>query len=83
MERVEGSSGWKLQLNIYGNASPYHGQKTEQVIDGHQENIYGLGALMGLFQSSKSFLQNMSLKRRQFKTEDRIISGNLMYKKQT
>lgn len=80
MEHVEGSSGWKTQLNIYGNASSYYGEKTEQLIDGYQANICRLGALMSLFQSSKSSLQNMSPKRRQFKTEDRIISGTLMHK---
>lgn len=83
MECVEGSSGWKPQLNTYGNAPPYYGEKTEQLIDGYQANICRLGALISLFQSSKSSLQNMSLKRRQFKTEDRIISGILMCKKQT
>lgn len=81
MEHVEGSSGWKSQMNIYGNASPYYWQKTEQIIDGYQAR---LGALIGLFQPSKSSHQNMSLKRRQFKTKDRIIcTHNLIYKKQT
>lgn len=79
MEHVEG----KPQLNVYGNASPYYCEETEQLIDGYQANICKLGALMSLLQSSKSSLQNMSLERRQLKTEDRIISGTLMYKNQT
>lgn len=60
------------------------GRKTEQLISGYQANICRLGALMSCLQSSKSSLQKMSLKRRQFITQDsRIFSGNLRYKKQT
>lgn len=63
MECVERSSGWKPQLNFYGNVSPSYWEKTEQLIDGYQANIFRLGALMSLYQSSKSSLQNMSLKK--------------------
>lgn len=78
MECVEG----KPQMNVYGRASPYYWEKTEQLVVGYQANICRLGALMSLLQSPKSSLQNMSLKRK-FKTEGRIISGTLMYKNQT
>lgn len=78
MERVEG----KPQLNVYGNASPYYWENTEQLIAEYQANICRLRALMSLLQSSKSSLPSMSPKTN-FKTEDRISSGTTMCKTQT